>query len=81
MFTRAAGPACVNGCVRGDPQTGHSLRAGGSGVAGGRASLASSCGRSSSPIAALVAKLGGRYFLFHVPDDEDAEPAALSFFA
>ena len=28
MFTRATGPACVNGCVRSDPQTGQGGRGG-----------------------------------------------------
>jgi hypothetical protein len=50
MFTRAPGPACVNGCVRGDPHAGHAMRAGGAGFSDGSASVAGSDSLPSSLI-------------------------------
>jgi hypothetical protein len=47
MFTRAAGPACVNGCVRGEPHAGQGIRAGGRGLLGDRASVLASSGTAS----------------------------------
>jgi hypothetical protein len=53
MFTRAPGPACVNGCVRGEPQAGHAMRAGGVGFAAGSASVAAASGSVPSSLIQL----------------------------
>ncbi len=97
MFTRAAGPACVNGCVRDEPHAGHSMRAGRpGGVAAGCASstvvsfdVASSSSvpaDPSRPSASIAIREADRfdrcgYFLVHAADDEAFAPALFSFFA